>query len=48
MGYAENTRFNPAMPFPSAKAIWSYKAIYRVNDHQVGLWSQLVSVMVPA
>ena len=34
-------------PFPVAKTVWTYKAIYRVDDHQVGLWSATVSVSVP-
>ena len=35
-------------PFPATKQIWTYKAIYRLNDRQVGLWSQPVSVTVVA
>jgi hypothetical protein len=27
---------------------WTYKAIYRLDDAQVGLWSQTASVTVPA
>jgi hypothetical protein len=33
-------------PFPSAKTAWTYRAIYRVDDAQVGRWSQTVSVAV--
>jgi hypothetical protein len=33
-------------PFPAGKAVWSYKAIYRADDAQVGQWSQVVSVAV--
>ena len=33
-------------PFPTAKTVWSYKAIYRADDTQVGQWSQPVSVAV--
>ena len=33
-------------PFPAAKAIWTYKAIYRQGDAQVGVWSQTVNVTV--
>jgi len=33
-------------PFPTAKAVWSYKAIYRADDAEVGQWSQAVSVAV--
>jgi hypothetical protein len=40
--------YNDTQPFPTAPTRWSYRAIYRVNDQQVGLWSQTVSVMVPA
>jgi hypothetical protein len=40
--------YNDTTPFPTAKAIWTYKAIYRLEDKQVGLWSQSVSVTVPA
>jgi hypothetical protein len=33
-------------PFPDAKTVWTYKAIYRAGDAQVGQWSQTVSVSV--
>jgi len=33
-------------PFPPGKAVWSYKAICRAEDAQVGQWSQAVSVAV--
>jgi hypothetical protein len=33
-------------PFPAAPTKWTYKAIYRVNDAQVGLWSNPVSITV--
>ena len=39
--------YTDTTPFPTAKTIWSYKAIYRVDDRQVGLWSQIVTVTVP-
>ena len=39
---------NDSHPFPTARAIWTYKAIYRMNDRQVGQWSQTVSVTVGA
>ena len=35
-------------PFPAAKAIWTYKAIYRQGDAQVGVWSQTVSMTAGA
>ena len=33
--------------FPAAPTKWVYRAIYRVGDTQVGLWSNPVSVTVP-
>jgi hypothetical protein len=39
-GYTDTT------PFPATPAKWTYKAIYRVGDAQVGLWSKLVSIIV--
>jgi hypothetical protein len=33
-------------PFPATPTKWTYKAIYRVGDHQVGQWSGEVSVIV--
>ena len=33
-------------PFPTAKAIWTYKAVFFVDDAPVGQWSQPVSVTV--
>ena len=38
--------YNDTQPLPAAKAIWTYKAIYRVGDGQVGQWSQPVSATV--
>ena len=35
-------------PFPAAPAKWTYRAIYHVDDAQVGQWSAPVSVTVPA
>ena len=40
--------YTDTQPFPAALARWTYKAIYRAADAQVGLWSQPVSVNVPA
>ena len=39
-GYLDTT------PFPAALTKWKYRAIYRVDDHQVGQWSAEVSVNV--
>ena len=40
--------YTDTQPFPAAPATWTYRAIYRVGDSQVGVWSQSVSVTVPA
>lgn len=39
-GYTDST------PHPATPAKWKYRAIYRVDDAQVGLWSDEVSVTV--
>jgi hypothetical protein len=33
-------------PFPATPTKWTYKAIYRVGDAQVGQWSNPVSITV--
>lgn len=38
--------YNDTQPFPAVKTIWTYKAIYRVGDSQIGQWSPTVSVTV--
>jgi hypothetical protein len=38
--------YTDTQPFPAGKAIWTYKAIYRVDDVQVGHWSSPVSTTV--
>ena len=38
--------YTDTQPWPTAKTIWTYKAIYRADDAQVGHWSQPVSVTV--
>jgi hypothetical protein len=39
-GYTDTT------PFPAAPTKWTYRAIYRVGDAQVGQWSKEVSITV--
>ncbi|MGI9088907.1 MAG: hypothetical protein ACR2HH_14385 [Chthoniobacterales bacterium] len=39
-GYTDTT------PFPSAPTKWTYRAIYRVGEAQVGQWSKETSVMI--
>jgi hypothetical protein len=40
--------YTDTQPFPTAKTVWTYRAIYQVNDARVGVWSQSVSVAVQA
>jgi len=35
-----------ALPAAGASAVWKYKAIYRINDEQVGQWSDVSSISV--
>jgi hypothetical protein len=41
-GYTDTT------PLPATLAKWTYRAIYRVGDDQVGVWSAPASINVPA
>ena len=38
--------YEDTAPYPATPTKWTYKAIYRVDDHQVGQWSAEVSVIV--
>jgi hypothetical protein len=38
--------YTDTQPFPAVPATWTYRAIYRVGDAQVGVWSLPVSVTV--
>jgi hypothetical protein len=40
--YADNS----PMPAPGVSAVWKYKAIYRLNDQQVGQWSDVATIGV--
>jgi hypothetical protein len=44
--YDTTPGYTDTAPFPAAPAKWSYKAIYRVDDVQVGLWSNPVTLTV--
>lgn len=35
-----------ALPAPGVSAAWKYKAIYRLNDEQVGQWSDVATIGV--
>jgi len=38
--------YTDTQPFPAVRTVWTYRAIYRVNDGQVGVWSAPVSIPV--
>jgi len=40
--------YTDTQPFPATPVKWTYRAIYRVGDAQVGVWSAPVSITVPA
>ncbi len=44
--YDTTPNYEDTHPFPATPTVWKYRAIYRVDDHQVGLWSLEVSVTV--
>jgi|SRR5665213_713118 len=48
LAYDTTPGYTDTAPFPAAPVIWTYRAIYRVGDSQVGIWSNPVSVTVPA
>jgi len=33
-------------PAPGISAVWKYKAVYRLNDQQVGQWSDVATIGV--
>lgn len=36
------------LPAPGQSAVWTYRAIYRLNNQRVGLWSDAVQIAVKA
>jgi len=38
--------FTDLTPFPATPTKWTYRAIYRLDEAQVGQWSSPVSIMV--
>jgi hypothetical protein len=44
--YDSTPNYTDTQPFPATPAKWTYKAIYRVGDHQVGQWSKPVSLTI--
>jgi len=48
LAFDTTPNYTDTQAFPTAPATWTYRAIYRVGDNQVGVWSLPVSVTVPA
>jgi hypothetical protein len=48
LAYDTTPAYTDTAPFPAAPAKWTYRSIYHVGDSQVGVWSNPVSVTVPA
>ena len=44
--YDTTPGYNDTQPIPATPSKWTYRAIYRVNDTDVGLWSKPVSLTV--
>ncbi|MES2706903.1 MAG: hypothetical protein V4726_09910 [Verrucomicrobiota bacterium] len=46
LAFDTTPNYEDTAPYPATPVKWSYKAIYRVADHQVGQWSAPISVTV--
>ncbi len=46
--YSITPGYTDPTPFPDAPVKWLYRAIYRLNDEQVGQWSSVTGITVPA
>ena len=46
LAYDSTPNYEDNQPYPVAPTKWTYKAIYRVGDHQVGQWSAVAEVLV--
>jgi hypothetical protein len=44
--YDTTPNYTDTAPFPAAPTKWKYRAIYRVGDAQVGIWSATQEIMV--
>ena len=44
--YDTTPGYNDTEPFPATPAKWTYRAIYRIGDANVGVWSKPVSITV--
>jgi hypothetical protein len=48
LAYDPTPGYTDTTPFPTAPAKWTYRGIYRLDEAQVGLWSNPVSIVVGA
>jgi hypothetical protein len=46
LAYDSTPNYEDTAPFPATPTKWTYRAIYRVGDHQVGQWSADASIIV--
>jgi hypothetical protein len=46
LAYDTTPGYEDTTPFPATPTKWTYRAIFRVGDHQVGQWSAEVSIIV--
>ena len=46
LAFDTTPNYTDTQAFPATPVKWTYRAIYRVGDNQVGLWSQPVTVIV--
>ena len=44
--YDTTPGYSDTEPFPAAPTRWTYRAIYRISDANVGIWSKPVSITV--
>ena len=44
--YDTTPNYTDTFPLPATPAKWKYRAIYRVGDAQVGVWSNTVEITV--
>lgn len=46
LAFDTTPNYTDSFPLPAAPAKWKYRAIYRIGDAQVGLWSNTVEITV--
>ena len=46
LAFDTTPNYTDTTPMPATPAKWKYRAIYRVGDSKVGVWSNTVEIMV--